>query len=529
MDDLKIIKKKYGEEMMHFCRKYFPTILDNNKGLLSEILLKHFDTIRDLYKDIKDNNIEMSFVNYINSFFNISEKKEIETSKTPTELLKEVGYTLYECTTEDEIQNFRKYYKETEELCTFYNKRLDDCHVFFAVKDNVDEIKRENFNDPRRQDEYGTSVISIQFTKDDCHILSIKNRYNHTVKDPDATFSNNLDNIVEGLTKSFEKHYGLKQRFIKGDFEIPGYVQANDRKFYKYNYEINNIYYCTNNVVIKHFNAVKYDEKYLVMDYFILDLQNKKIIPIDNELTDGFFDTLQDIKKIEIENIEGGKRVVITLNNEKNIIIKLDKDNKMISLYDNNSQDINSSYLANNKYLEEITLTEAKTIKKCFLRNNLILNNINLPNVEKIGELFLYFNTNLKNAIFPNLKSCESLFLYHNEIIETLHMPNIEIIGDLFMYLNRMLINLSLPRVKIIGHSFLKNNKKLEKLDTPNLEKFDDYLLQLNMSLKEFNAPKLKEKGKNSLTYNIEIQKQLKKEESKEDNKKGIFSFFRRK
>ena len=39
-------------------------------------------------------------------------------------------------------------------------------------------------------------MISIQFTKDDAHTLSIKNRYNHSVNDPDATFSNNLDNII---------------------------------------------------------------------------------------------------------------------------------------------------------------------------------------------------------------------------------------------------------------------------------------------------------------------------------------------
>ena len=56
----------------------------------------------------------------------------------------------------------------------------------------LSRIRSENFKKPIREDEYGTSVMSIQFTKDEAHTLSIKNRYNHSVVNPDATFSNNL-------------------------------------------------------------------------------------------------------------------------------------------------------------------------------------------------------------------------------------------------------------------------------------------------------------------------------------------------
>ena len=38
----------------------------------------------------------------------------------------------------------------------------------------MDEIKREDFTEPMRQDKYGTSVISIQFTRGDINTLSIK-------------------------------------------------------------------------------------------------------------------------------------------------------------------------------------------------------------------------------------------------------------------------------------------------------------------------------------------------------------------
>ena len=65
----------------------------------------------------------------------------IKTEKTPKELLDEVGYDLYECTTEEEIQSFKKYYEPEEQLCTFHGGRLLNHRVFFAIKKNVDYIR----------------------------------------------------------------------------------------------------------------------------------------------------------------------------------------------------------------------------------------------------------------------------------------------------------------------------------------------------------------------------------------------------
>ena len=151
--------------MMHLCRELFPTLLEK-EGLLSELLLEHFEPSRFLYDDIISNRLDIDFEDYIYSLVNIEEIKEKKDYKTPEELLEEVGYDLYECQTEEEIQRFRKYYSKNEELCTFRGNRLKRCYVFFAVKKDVDNIRRENFQNPEREDLYGTSVISIQFTKD---------------------------------------------------------------------------------------------------------------------------------------------------------------------------------------------------------------------------------------------------------------------------------------------------------------------------------------------------------------------------
>lgn len=275
IDDLKVIRKKYGEKMYHFCRESFPTLLEE-PGKLLKLLSDNFHESHSLFDDIVANGKESEFKNFIYSLVDVENNNELGMIKTPEELMSEAGYVLVECYNEGDIQAFRKYYARREELCTFKGGRLDRCRVFFAVKKNVLDIKREDFKKPKREDEYGTSVISIQFTKDGTNTLSIKNRYNHTVNNPDATFSNNLDNIIPGLTESFERYKGIIQRYKSENFEIKGYVRANDGKYYKYNYEINNVYYCPDNIIIDNFNVKRYDKsRYLIIDYFIIDLSNK--------------------------------------------------------------------------------------------------------------------------------------------------------------------------------------------------------------------------------------------------------------
>ena len=66
-EDLKIIKKKYGEKMANLCRRLFPTLLEE-EGLLSKLLLDHFDQSHSLYEDIINQHKESEFKNYIYSW-----------------------------------------------------------------------------------------------------------------------------------------------------------------------------------------------------------------------------------------------------------------------------------------------------------------------------------------------------------------------------------------------------------------------------------------------------------------------------
>ena len=471
IDDLKVIRKKYGEKMYHFCRESFPTLLEE-PGKLSKLLSDNFHESHSLFDDIVANGKESEFKNFIYSLVDVENNNELGMTKTPEELMSEAGYVLVECYNEEDIQKFRKYYAPGEELCTFKGGRLNSCRVFFTVKKNVLDIKREDFKKPKREDEYGTSVISIQFTKDETNTLSIKNRYNHTVVNPDATFSNNLDNIIPGLTESFERYKGIIQMYKIKNFEIKGYVMANDGKYYKYNYEINNVYYCPDNIIIDNFNVKRYDKsRYLIIDYFIIDLSNKSISLYDKKLSDSFCDVIKDINKIEIDNIDSGKKITILGDNNKSLEIITDKDGKIISLKMNKIYDIGDKFLSYNTSLQKFTaenLTEVGDDCLCF---NNTLQELYFPNLTMVGHQFLICNTSLQKFTAENLIMVGCRFLPYNTSLQKFTAENLIEVGDDFLRRNNTLQELYFPNLTEVGDWFLNNNHKLRNKILSEIEK----------------------------------------------------------
>ena len=78
--DLKNIKNKYGENMMHLCRELFPTLLET-PGSLFNLLESNFEFSKFLYDDIINNHMEEEFKNYIYGLasINLNNKKRITT------------------------------------------------------------------------------------------------------------------------------------------------------------------------------------------------------------------------------------------------------------------------------------------------------------------------------------------------------------------------------------------------------------------------------------------------------------------
>lgn len=382
---------------------------------------------------------------------------------------------------------------------------MDKCYVFFVVKKNVDEIKRENFKKPIREDEYGTSVMSIQFTKDEAHTLSIKNRYNHALLEgnPDATYKNNLENIAPGLTKSFENTYGLVQFNPNTNFEIKDYVRGKDGKFYKYNYEINNIYYCTDNVIIDNFEVKKLPrERYIVMDYFVLDMKDKKIMLYDSKIDDSFISSIKNIKKIDVLKCGLNKTIVI-IGEEGNMIIKLDQNYRIIEVENEIIKKVSDNYLSKSKYIDKLYLNNVIEVGDNFLCKNKSLSKISMDNVEIIGNNFLKRNTLLKKIYMPNVVELKTGTLQFNNSLKELKLPNVTKIGDNVLKLNSILTYIELPLLEEIGDNFLEYNRYLERFIEPNLRKIGRYMLSHNSVLTDIDVSNLTDEYKDNLSKHM--------------------------
>ena len=347
------------------------------------------------------------------------------------------------------------------------------------MKKNVNQIKREDFLNPEREDEYGTSVMSIQFYKSKSTSVSIKNRYNHRVPNPDATYGNDLDRIIPGLAQSFSKL--LLERGMKlndSNIEliyIPGYVVAVDGKCYKYNKEINGIYYCPGNIIINKGKVIQLDpSKQVLMDYFILDKENKTVSLYDTSINDSFVDLFEDIEKIEIirddEKEKGTRAIKIKkANYNKPIIIEIDKDNNITCYKDGVTREVGNKFLNYGTRLRKVSMTELIEIGNDFLNCCEELEEICVPKLRKTGDNFLYNNRELRILSTPELRETGNFFLVSNIKLKKLSMPKLIRVGSRFLLNNRTLRELSLPELREIEIYFLGNNVILDYVYLPNL------------------------------------------------------------
>lgn len=507
--DLKYIKKKYGEKMMHYCRECFPTIL-NVPGKLVEILNTHFYCVKDsLYNDIKENHKESEFNDFVYGNAGLKNEYDIrDVSKTPKELLDDAGYDLFECKTVEEVNSFKKYFILGEQLCTFLDpaSRLENKYVFFAVKKNILDIKREDYLIPDRQDEYGTSVISIQFTRDKNNHLSIKNRYNEVVNNPDSTFDNNLDNIIPGLTMSFYKAYGIREIYDENsEFQMEHYISIGG-EYYKYNYKLNDIYYCTNNIIALNGKVIKYDpEKYIIMDYFIIDLVNKKVDVFDNKLRDSFSEVIGKIKNIEIVRGEKDKKVYIT-NEEDNIFeLTLSFDNKLIGIKNNLIDKLPNRFLISGQYLKNMEFSNVREIGNDVLYANTDLEHFNLSKAEVIGNYFLANNIKLTNIDLNKTIMIGDDFLKRNIIVESINFDSLQRVGNSFMFSNKGLSSIVIPNLSYTGKCFFKSNDKVLFASFPSLQETGDFFMNDAKNLRMFEADNLRVSGDMFLMANKEL------------------------
>ena len=515
--DFDTIKKLYGEDFAKFCRTHLARIM-SEEGKLPEILQSKIHPTKRLMDSIKENHSEGEFISYILRVFvgdTPSEHKTQAETPTPKELMDKAGYILYECKTVEDINAFKKYYARGEKLCTFDSPglRLQNNHVFWAVKKDVDKIKREDFTKPEREDEYGTSVISLQFRKDN-HTLSIKNRYNHAVDYCDDTFSSNLENIIEGLTDSFDVHYGIREDLSTKKLDLDDFVLGSDGKHYQFNVEQNNTYYCNDNIIIDNNwtgnNVKQYDKsRFEVFDIYILDKKEKKIFahPSLEDKEDTTMTSLY-LENVEVVKIKGTSDKIIKLSTTEghHFEIKINNQSQITEFF-SDIEECHSNFLRYSSNLKKCDLPNLKFMGECSLEWARNLEEINMPNIEIIKPRCMTFSGKIRKLKLTKLKEMGDEVLQNATWIQEFYAPELEELGEYCFSFCTNLTDVSIPKVRVIKKYSFSYVDKLQKFDAPNIEEIKHGSLTAMGNLEKLDFPNLRAIGQDVFRTSLGLKK----------------------
>jgi len=471
-------------------RLFLPNLTDFKKGGKIE-LVGGSDMPKSVFEQIKKQNGERfakAIRGYDNGIFDIpgivdivkyagreaepimeylESLKEIHIEETgvyqdPLALLDAAGYDAYYVTNLKEQNRIQKYYAKGEELCTFSDPdRFKQYHIINAVRKDVDQIKREDFRGKeKREDEYGTSVLSIQILKTG-GFISIKNRYNHTVENPDNTFGSNPDRIIPGLSNALRHHFGTD--FSAQKVQLPRNYTIINNQIICYNYEKDNIYFGPN-FYIKEGKIHHLESHEIMLGSHIFDLRTKELNYPGSSRTDGNDQGEEDIefKKVFLKEIEGHM-----------IILKKGENGQHLFIHKEGEKDP----------LKDV---EILSVKDGYITS------LNLPTTTEIGNSFLQGNRGLKSLNAPKLISMGNFCFPKAHSLVSLRLPSLEKCGNnCFVFLGQ-LESLELPKLKQMGNTCFEGLEKIEKINLPVLSEMGRYCFYSGPHLKSANLPCLK-------------------------------------
>ena len=475
----------------------------NGEGVakvIREAVLLDVPNIVHILEFAGDNSEEAkALIPYIRERYKAKTKSEIFVDKNPLELLSDAGYDAFVVENEAQKDSIKKYFRSGEELCTFSDPdRHKKFYMIHAIKRGADKIKPAA--NPMRQDEYGTSVISIQIAKEG-GFISIKNRYNHTVNDPDATFSNYPDFIIPGLTNS------LKQ-FFNVDFDVTesllpnGFCVINDQIF-KFNYRIwgrlpgtteSGYYGYGDGFYFYGDNVIKLNRDYEIMlENYVLNLRDGTLKDVIIHESDGpsefeqkRYKNRQNTMKV-LEKFFKGKNIKVTINpeNKHEKIISADGvwvakviDGKMVELNLPGVKVVGDDFLDDARHLQKLYMPDLEKAGNMFLWNVYSITQVHLPNLKEVGYSFISSGA-LSQIELPSLKRCGGGFLEDNNFLTELCLPELQYAsGREFLPKNCVLRRLDLPKLKKIPEWFLLKNTVLEYCNLPSVQKSDSKKLR---------------------------------------------------
>ena len=277
------IKKQNGEKFAQVIRNFHNGIFEIPE---IDVMLRHAG------RDAEDAEKLLPYLMTLMTLLTTNDDAPPPEPQNPFDLLEQAGYDAFTADTLEKQNSIKKYFQPGELLCTFNDaSRHEKYHIVHAVKKDVRQIRREDFKGKeKREDEYGTSVISIQMLKSG-GFISIKNRYNHAVNNCDNTFNSNPDNIIEGLSVSLKDHFNVE--FTTTESALPDDVMIVGEKnqLFKYHTERNNIRYGDQAWVQNgEIHVIDKSAGDALFDYFRFDNKTKTLIKLDPNYKDSFAD-----------------------------------------------------------------------------------------------------------------------------------------------------------------------------------------------------------------------------------------------
>ncbi len=380
---------------------------------------------------------------YFMSLMTANDNPAPDVPGNPFTLLDQAGYDAFYADTLEKQNSIRSYFKKGELLCTFNDSaRYKNYYIVHAIKKDVDNIDRKEFDgQEERQDKYGTSVISIQMSKDG-GFISIKNRYNHTVSGCDNTFNSNPDNIITGLTNSLKAYFNVD--FSATDAPLPDNFVAMGERVFKYSYEAGNIYYADQAWATGgRIHTVNKRNGDALFDEFLFDNKTKMFTNIDPNSNDSF---VHDFNKYYGGNqslkVKNGN---LTLNGD--ILIGAEASR-----------------------ITTINLPEIKAIKDNFLRYASSLTSVTMNNLETMRDECFKDAKSLTSVTMNNLKSMRNRCFVIAESLTSVTMNNLETMGDGCFKDARSLTSVTMNNLETMGDKCFMNAQSLTSVTMNNLK-----------------------------------------------------------
>ncbi len=411
---------------------------------------------------------------------NLKKKEKVISSKTPYELLKEAGYEAFYVDSLEKQNLIEPYFVDGEALCTFSDKnRYIDHHIIHCVKRGAEKLKRSDFKNPKREDEYGVSVISIQILKKG-GFVKITNRYNHSVENPDNTFGSNPDNIVLGLTFALERQFKMKLNCFQNVPE--GYVFQKGCLF-KFHTERENCY-IGENFFVADGNSHSFNKDYeVVADCFVFNLKEQTISSLIEPVKE-----LNDLtnQMIFLDEMKGKK---LTITKKEDIYYLMLNNKPFLGIKDGAIVEI---YLEKSK--EAVHVEQFQHLKKLVLKN-----------VKEVGMEFIADNNTIEELIAPKLKSASDFFI-HNSALKRLEIPSLEVVGCHSFCHNSKLEELVLNKLNVVGEGSCSSNPNLKVLKLNKVLSVEEGFCNKNPKLKILEMDMLEEAYTNNFNQNDELE-----------------------